>query len=90
MSQREAVTHRGVLIHLIFFYLCHITYIRYHISYITHHLYIVSVIHIVIKQVQHVAGTEEWRLVLQPVEKTDHGWYSCQVGTLGALARYPP
>ena len=32
-----------------------------------------------ILQVQHVAGTEEWRLVLQPVQKTDHGWYSCQV-----------
>ena len=32
-------------------------------------------------QVQHVAGTEEWRLVLQPVQKTDHGWYSCQVTT---------
>ena len=30
-------------------------------------------------QVQHVPGTEEWRLVLQPVQKTDHGWYSCQV-----------
>ena len=86
MSQRKGVTHRGVLIHLDFFFIIYhtpgIIYLTDYIIYISLYLYI--------KQVQHVAGTEEWRLVLQPVEKTDHGWYSCQVGTLGALARYPP
>ena len=32
-------------------------------------------------QVHHNAGTDEWRLVLQPVSLTDQGWYSCQVST---------
>lgn len=32
-------------------------------------------------KVHHNAGTDEWRLVLQPVSLTDQGWYSCQVST---------
>ena len=32
-----------------------------------------------VPQVQNAADSDEWRLVLQPVEITDQGWYSCQV-----------
>jgi len=32
-------------------------------------------------KVHHNAGSDEWRLVLQPVSLTDEGWYSCQVST---------
>lgn len=32
-------------------------------------------------RVQHMSGSEDWRLVLQPVVIEDQGWYSCQVST---------
>ena len=35
----------------------------------------------IVSQVQNAADSDEWRLVLQPVEITDQGWYSCQVRT---------
>ena len=34
-----------------------------------------------VSQVQNAADSDEWRLVLQPVEITDQGWYSCQVSS---------